>query len=166
MSTRGVLSALCDADPSGKGSLEPTSPRSVEACLRLGIEPSELHFMPMDVFLARFRDRELAEIACSHHETVRQVWHSTPGCPQHDAVTEVGLPASQESVLAHPNRDGPTMRPCARVGTVHGAGLSMKERQTLDCHQTRKWFLHTPTDDPVPLAQKGACIAPLPVESR
>ena len=73
----GAVSVPCGADPSGKGSLEPTSPRSVEACLRLGIEPSELHFMPMDVFLARFRDRELAEIACSHHETVRQVWHST-----------------------------------------------------------------------------------------
>lgn len=61
------------ADPSGRGSLEPTSPRSVEACLRLGIEPSELHFMPMDVFLARFKESDLAEIAYSHHETVRQV---------------------------------------------------------------------------------------------
>ncbi len=63
----------CFADPSGKGSLEPTSSRSVEACLRLGIEPSELHFMPLDIFLARFRERDLADIAYTHHETVRQV---------------------------------------------------------------------------------------------
>ena len=63
------------ADPSGKGSLEPTSPRSVEACLRLGIEPSELHFMAIEIFLARFRERDLADIAFNHHETVRQVWH-------------------------------------------------------------------------------------------
>ena len=69
----------CFADPSGKGSLEPTSPRSVEACLRLGIEPSELHFMPLDIFLARFRERDLADIAYNHHETVRQVGiHSKP----------------------------------------------------------------------------------------
>ena len=61
------------ADPSGEGSLEPTSPRSVEACLRLGIEPCELHFMPMAVFIARFREADLAEIAYTHHETVRQV---------------------------------------------------------------------------------------------
>ena len=45
----------------------------MEACLRLGIEPSELHFMPMDIFLNRFKDRELAEIAYTHHETMRQV---------------------------------------------------------------------------------------------
>ena len=41
--------------------------------MRLGIEPSELHFMPMDVFIARFREKDLAEIAYNHHETVRQV---------------------------------------------------------------------------------------------
>ncbi|CAL5222381.1 g4737 [Coccomyxa viridis] len=64
--------ALHCTDPSGKGSLEPTSPRSVEACLRLGVEPSELHFMPLDIFLARFRERDLADIAYNHHETVRQ----------------------------------------------------------------------------------------------
>lgn len=69
--------ALHGADPSGKGSLEPTSPRSVEACLRLGIEPSELHLMPMDIFLTRFRERDLAEVAFSHHETVRQVQNSS-----------------------------------------------------------------------------------------
>lgn len=72
--------ALHCTDPSGKGSLEPTSPRSVEACLRLGVEPSELHFMPLDIFLARFRERDLADIAYNHHETVRQVWH-TIGAP-------------------------------------------------------------------------------------
>ena len=64
---------LHPADPTGKGSLEPTSPRSVEACLRLGIEPSELHFIPMEVFVARFREKDLAEIAYNHHETVRKV---------------------------------------------------------------------------------------------
>jgi hypothetical protein len=38
----------------------------------MGIEPSELHFMPMEVFVARFRERDLAEIAYNHHETVRK----------------------------------------------------------------------------------------------
>ena len=61
------------ADPRGMGSLEPTSPRSVEACLRLGIEPCELHFMPPDVFMEEFGDKELAQIAYSHHERIRQV---------------------------------------------------------------------------------------------
>ncbi|KAK9909851.1 hypothetical protein WJX75_008397 [Coccomyxa subellipsoidea] len=59
-------------DPRGMGSLEPTSPRSVEACLRLGIEPCELHFMPPDVFMEEFGDKELAQIAYSHHERIRQ----------------------------------------------------------------------------------------------
>ena len=45
----------------------------MEACLRLGIEPCELHFMPMAVFINRFREADLAEIAYAHHETVRQV---------------------------------------------------------------------------------------------
>ncbi|CAL8467586.1 g7124 [Coccomyxa elongata] len=53
-------------------SLEPTSPRSVEACLRLGIEPSELHYMPLEVFAHQFGDKEFAQIAYSHHERVRQ----------------------------------------------------------------------------------------------
>ena len=35
----------------------------MEACLRLGIEPCELHFMPLAVFIARFREHDLAEIA-------------------------------------------------------------------------------------------------------
>ncbi len=64
-------------DPRGMGSLEPTSPRSVEACLRLGIEPFELHFMPPDVFAEEFGDKELAQIAYNHHERVRQVGHYT-----------------------------------------------------------------------------------------
>lgn len=57
----------------------------MEACLRLGIEPCELHFMPMAVFIARFREADLAEIAYAHHETVRQVCipvaRLIPDCP-------------------------------------------------------------------------------------
>ena len=33
--------------------------------------------MPSDIFLARFRESDLAEIAYNHHETVRQVRHSS-----------------------------------------------------------------------------------------
>ena len=33
--------------------------------------------MPLDIFLARFREIDLAEIAYNHHETVRQVSHSS-----------------------------------------------------------------------------------------
>ncbi|KAL3161160.1 hypothetical protein ABBQ38_009531 [Trebouxia sp. C0009 RCD-2024] len=55
------------------GSLEPTSPRSVEACLRLGIEPSELRYISSDAFLhLEHGDKELADIAYNHCETVRQ----------------------------------------------------------------------------------------------
>ncbi|DBB05569.1 TPA: hypothetical protein ACH3X1_012513 [Trebouxia sp. C0004] len=54
-------------------SLEPTSPRSVEACLRLGIEPSELRYISQDAFLhLEHGDKELADIAYKHCETVRQ----------------------------------------------------------------------------------------------
>ncbi len=69
---------------SGK-TLEPTSPRSVEACLRLGIEPDELHFMPLQVFVDQFGAKDLAQIAYDHHETVRQV--ITTSC--HDPLMEL-----------------------------------------------------------------------------
>ena len=61
------------ADPRS-GSLEPTSPRSVEACLRLGVEPSELRHVPMEWFLhVEHGDHELADIAYKHCETIRTV---------------------------------------------------------------------------------------------
>ena len=100
-----VLSALHCADPSGRGSLEPSSPRSVEACLRLGIEPSELHFMPLDIFLARFRERDLAEIAYSHHETVRQVRQSSQPVRSFDTGNSI-LPMFRSGRTSDRNHGG------------------------------------------------------------
>lgn len=61
------------ADPHATGSVEPTSPRSVETCLHLGIEPCELKFISKQHFLKNLGDNDLAELAFKHHETVRQV---------------------------------------------------------------------------------------------
>ena len=63
-------------DLRAQGSLEPTSPRSVEACLRLGIEPHELHYVPAEVFAQELGARDLGAIAFKHHEAVRQVHQS------------------------------------------------------------------------------------------
>lgn len=40
----------------------PTSPRSVEACLRLGIDPACLLHRPLDHFLRSERSPELAQV--------------------------------------------------------------------------------------------------------
>lgn len=67
------------ADPRGLGSLEPTSPRSVEACLRLGIEPGSLRYRPLDAFQLSGQAADLAELAYSFNEAVRQARHPTLG---------------------------------------------------------------------------------------
>ena len=64
---------MLPADPNAVSSLEPTSPRSVDACLRLGIEPCELKFIALDHFVKNLGDKDLADLAFKHHETVRQV---------------------------------------------------------------------------------------------
>lgn len=60
------------ADLRGLGSLEPTSPRSVEACLRLGIEPGSLRYRPRDAFQLAGQASDLAELAYNFNEAVRQ----------------------------------------------------------------------------------------------
>ena len=39
--------------------------------------------MPMEVFMARFKERDLAEMAYNHHETVRKVSASTQSFHSH-----------------------------------------------------------------------------------
>jgi hypothetical protein len=54
--------------------LELTSPRSVEACLQLGIDPPDLRYRPLEYFLKQEHGIEdLAELAYQFHEGVRQV---------------------------------------------------------------------------------------------
>ncbi|KAK9817058.1 hypothetical protein WJX72_008938 [[Myrmecia] bisecta] len=59
-------------DPKASGSLEPTSPRSVEACLRLGLEPAELRYRSLESFQKENQLEELAQLAFKHCETIRQ----------------------------------------------------------------------------------------------
>lgn len=72
--TRGNLrrkvSCLTDAK---HPKLELTSPRSVEACLHLGIEPSDLIFRNLDYYQKQEHDPELAALAFEFHESTRQV---------------------------------------------------------------------------------------------
>lgn len=58
-------------DPSVK--LEPSSPRSVEACLHLGIDPADLRRIPLEMFLARERVHDLAQLLFTAAEKLRQV---------------------------------------------------------------------------------------------
>ena len=50
----------------------PTSPRSVDACLRLGIDPASLAPRPLAAFLRQERSPELAQLAFEHEERLRQ----------------------------------------------------------------------------------------------
>jgi hypothetical protein len=54
--------------------LELTSPRSVEACLHLGIEPADLIFRNLDYFIKQENNEvDLAALAYDFHEGTRQV---------------------------------------------------------------------------------------------
>ncbi|XP_024539517.1 uncharacterized protein LOC112349396 isoform X1 [Selaginella moellendorffii] len=49
-----------------------SSPRSLQACLHLGIDPSEVVYRPMDTFAERGMRREFQQIKYDHHETQRR----------------------------------------------------------------------------------------------
>ena len=51
----------------------PTSPRSVEACLRLGIDPFNLVHRPLDAFKSREEDEDIAKYRWQQYENARQV---------------------------------------------------------------------------------------------
>ena len=53
--------------------LEPSSPRSVEACLHLGIDPADLRRIPLEVYLSRERVPDLAQLLYTAAEKLRQV---------------------------------------------------------------------------------------------
>lgn len=92
---------LCAADPRALGSLEPTSPRSVEACLRLGIEPASLQFRPLETFQL---SREAGDLA-SWHSTLmklsaRRALAPSAGC------TCLGAPAVAVRLLSRKIKSG------------------------------------------------------------
>lgn len=53
--------------------LLPTSPKSIEACFRLGIDPLELAFKPQTAFKKPGESDELVNMRFQHHEQLRQV---------------------------------------------------------------------------------------------
>lgn len=53
--------------------LIPTSPRSVEACFRLGLDPLELAFKPLAAFKRPGEPTEMAQKRFEHQEHLRQV---------------------------------------------------------------------------------------------
>lgn len=62
------------ADPNApETSLIPTSPRSVEACFRMGVDPVELQYHPPDYFKRPGEDEDIARLRYEKNETVRQV---------------------------------------------------------------------------------------------
>jgi len=52
--------------------LIPSSPRSVEACFRLGIDPLELQFHPIEYYRRPLEDLDIAQIRYERNEQVRQ----------------------------------------------------------------------------------------------
>ena len=70
---RVTIQDLADraADPAFHGRLLPTSPRSVEACLRLGIDPASLRHIPLSAYQRWEGDAALAQLAYSAEEELR-----------------------------------------------------------------------------------------------
>lgn len=61
------------ADPNApEQSLIPTSPRSVEACFRLGIDPLELQFHPITYYKYTGEAEEIAKLRFEKNEQVRR----------------------------------------------------------------------------------------------
>lgn len=70
------------ADPRYTGSLMPTSPRSVEACLRQGIDPATLAQRPLEYYVRRERDEDLGRLAFEYEERLRQVRGAARGAAE------------------------------------------------------------------------------------
>eukprot|EP00878_Enallax_costatus_P046059 GHUV01055651.1.p2 GENE.GHUV01055651.1~~GHUV01055651.1.p2 ORF type:complete len:135 (+),score=36.16 GHUV01055651.1:174-578(+) len=69
-----TLLHACAADPNASEQLlVPTSPKSIEACFRLGIDPLELQFKPVANFKRAGETDELTQLRYQHHEELRQV---------------------------------------------------------------------------------------------
>lgn len=66
----------------------------MEACLRLGIEPSTLRYRPLDTFQLSREGGDLAELAFNFNEAVRQ---ARPASPVGQARAAISLNRSMES---------------------------------------------------------------------
>ena len=72
--TDGSLPPFQPSDPNApEYALIPSSPRSVEACFRLGIDPLELQFHPIEHYKRPLEDIDIAQIRYERNEQVRQV---------------------------------------------------------------------------------------------
>eukprot|EP00879_Flechtneria_rotunda_P017625 GHRR01018475.1.p1 GENE.GHRR01018475.1~~GHRR01018475.1.p1 ORF type:complete len:368 (+),score=150.24 GHRR01018475.1:315-1418(+) len=61
-----------DAGSASSATLVPTSPKSIEACFRLGIDPLELAYRPASAFKKPGESDELVNLRYQHHEQLRQ----------------------------------------------------------------------------------------------
>lgn len=119
-----------DADPNAsEAQLIPTSPRSVDACCRLGIDPIELQYKPLQAFRKHGEDIELAQIRYEHHEALRQ-------------ERLAGLIEERKRLI----EDGGSARPASRMGLPsEGTGkrrvnsaMVEKEHQRLEVLKRRQ----------------------------
>lgn len=113
------------------GSLEPTSPRSVEACLRLGVEPSELRHVPMEWFLhVEHGDHELADIAYKHCETIRT--------ERLAALVEERKHVIEEEEHGGGKKDAAGAHPGGKAAHLENADMVEKEAKRLEVMKRRQ----------------------------
>lgn len=76
-----LLTDVISADPNASEQLlVPTSPKSIEACFRLGIDPLELQFTPVANFKRAGETDELTQLRFQHQEELRQVGAPCGSC--------------------------------------------------------------------------------------
>jgi hypothetical protein len=75
-----MMLATMHADPNApEQALIPTSPRSVEACFQLGIDPVDLQYHPIEWYKRKEdADEDVSRLRYERNESVRQVSHSAP----------------------------------------------------------------------------------------
>lgn len=111
--------------------LIPNSPRSVEACFRLGIDPVELQFHPIEYYQRVGEDHEVAEIRyekCENarQERIRSLIDERKFLIDNNWSTEKRRPHSSAS--HHPNKSE----------DAHASSMVEKERQRLEAMKRRQ----------------------------
>eukprot|EP00887_Chlorella_sp_A99_P000402 scaffold13.g402.t1 len=110
------------ADPAVAGRLYPTSPRSIDACLRLGIDPNSLAHLPLEHFLRKVGDPTLAQLEFEHHEEARKE-------RLRQLIAERRKLEEESGLRTRGARPGTAAAATARGGSPRHAALDMVERE-------------------------------------
>lgn len=130
--TQDILERINDPN-APEQALIPNSPRSIEACFRLGIDPVELQFHPIEFYRRVGEDEEVAEIRYEKCENSRQERIAALIQERKALIESNWDPSSNRrrphsSASHHPNKSE----------DAHASSMVEKERQRLEAMKRRQ----------------------------